>query len=165
MSNDKLLRIYLTDHLAGAAGGVELAKRCLSSNKENALGGYLETHLIPAILEDKRSLESLMERLRVPRARWKQAAARSAEKAGRLKLNGRVTGYSPLSRLVEIEGMCLGIEGKGSLWHSLKHISGSSQALRDVDLDRLIERARRQREELESHRLDAAERALASSMH
>ena len=34
-----------------------------------------------------------------------------AEKAGRLKLNGSLLTYSPLSRLVELEGLSLGVEG------------------------------------------------------
>ena len=46
----------------------------------------------------------------------KSAGAWTAEKFGRLKPNGQLTGYSPLSRLVELEGLKLGITGKLGLW-------------------------------------------------
>ena len=36
-------------------------------------------------------------------SRAKDGAAWVAEKLGRLKTNGQLTGYSPLSRLVELE--------------------------------------------------------------
>ena len=49
----------------------------------------------------------------------KPAVAWIAEKAGRLKLNGQIRGYSPLSRLVELEGLEVGVTGKRSLWQAL----------------------------------------------
>ena len=38
----------------------------------------------------------------------------SAEKFGRLKLNGQLSGYSPLSRLEELEILALVAEGKSN---------------------------------------------------
>lgn len=161
MDKDKLLHIYLADHLAGASVGQELAKRCLASNEDNALGEHLRQVLAPAIEGDKRTLESIMDELHAPRRRWKQTAARLAEKGGRLKLNGQLKGYSPLSRLLEVEGLCLGIEGKLSLWRALQQVSSSSGRLQRFDLEALIESAKEQREDMERHRLAAAEEALA----
>lgn len=37
----RLLQIYLNDHLAGAVGGAELARRCLRSNRGTPLGALL----------------------------------------------------------------------------------------------------------------------------
>jgi hypothetical protein len=91
----------------------------------------------------------------------KQLAAWAGEKLGRLKLNGQFTGYSDLSRLEELEGLSLGVEGKLSLWRSLKNVADHDSRLATADLDRLVERAQRQREELEVHRLEAAGQALA----
>jgi hypothetical protein len=44
----------------------------------------------------------------------------TAEKAGRLKLNGRIVRRSPLSTVVELEGLAAGILLKRSLWTSLE---------------------------------------------
>ena len=60
-----------------------------------------------------------MEAVDAGRDRVKVTAAWVGEKAGRLKPNGQLTGYSPLSRVVELEGLSLGIEGKRLLWVSL----------------------------------------------
>ncbi|HWL64574.1 MAG TPA: hypothetical protein VNP73_01255 [Actinomycetota bacterium] len=156
----KLLNIYLNDHLAGAAAGLELAKRCRSNNIGTPLGSFLDG-LIADIEADKDELEALMSALDAPTDRLKQAAAWLGEKGGRLKLNGQITGYSPLSRLIELEGLCLGVDGKSSLWRSLMQISGHDARIATFDLDRLEKRAIEQREELEVHRQEAARTAFA----
>lgn len=157
MGDDKLLHIYLSDHLAGARVGQELAKRCLSNNEGNALGALLRDRLVPEINEDKATLERVIDAVDGSRAPWKQAAAWMAEKAGRLKLNGQLTGYSALSRLLEVEGLALGVEGKVSMWRSLAHLADAR--MRNLDFDRLIVRGTEQRGALESHRIEAS-RAL-----
>ncbi len=53
-----------------------------------------------------------MEKLQVKRDHLKVLAGWVAEKLGRLKPNGQLLGYSPLSRLVELEALALGITGK-----------------------------------------------------
>ena len=88
------------------------------------------------------------------------AGAWAGEKLGRLKLNGSLLSYSPLSRLEEIEGLSLGVEGKLGLWQALKVTHGDDGRLRGVDLDALITRARSQRRRLERQRRRAAEEAL-----
>jgi hypothetical protein len=52
------------------------------------------------------------------------------EKVGRLKPNGQLLQFSPLSRVVEIEGLITGVGGKLSLWRTLLEL-----AERDVRLD------------------------------
>jgi hypothetical protein len=160
MRDDKLLHIYLADHLAGANAGLEVAKRCLANNRGTALGEFLEHTLIPQIDEDKRTLESVMDAVGAPRNALKNAAGWLAVRAGRLKLNGRLTSYSPLSRLEELEGLCLGVEGKLSLWRALRSVAGR-RPLGAFDYDELIARATRQREGLEGQRAAAATLALA----
>jgi hypothetical protein len=107
---------------------------------------------------DRKILERMMERLGVHRRRVKAAAAWAAEKLGRLKLNGQLTGYSPLSRLVELEMLCIGIAGKEQLWRALGHSRGES--LGEFDFEQLAERAARQRDRIEELHLEAADRAL-----
>ena len=60
---------------------------------------------------------------------------------------------SPLSSLLELEAMSLGVEGKKSGWRSLRTLAEHDERLSTEELDRLIERADRQRELLEGLRL------------
>ena len=140
--------------------GCELAKRCLSNNQGTPLGEYLRT-FIAELDEDRSELHRVIDAFGFPRDKMKDAMGWVAEKAGRLKLNGQLTGYSPLSRLWELEGLVLGVTGKRSLWRSLKHAVGDDPRLGTIDLDRLEKRAQAQLEALEKHRIEAAEKAFA----
>lgn len=155
----KLLRIYLNDHLAGAALGSHLARRCLTNNRGTPLGGFLE-ELIDEIAEDRAVLEELMGTLGIAGDRLKLAGAVIAERLGRAKLNGNLRGYSDLSRLEELEGLHGGIDLKLRLWQSLQQAASAHPAIAAMDLDRLKDRASSQLERLEEHRLAAATRAL-----
>jgi hypothetical protein len=157
--NARLLSIYLNDHLAGSVVGIALARRVLSENEGSELGEFLRV-LLAEIVEDRATLLRLMDRLGVSRSKSKMTAAWTAEKLGRLKLNGQITGYSPLSRLVEVEALTTGINGKRALWLALGRISDRDERLRELDFDALAERARSQVERLEPYRLAAASEAL-----
>ena len=152
--NGNPLAIYLNDHLAGATAGVELARRAASNNRGSDYGRVLSA-VARDIEQDRATLEALMERLGVGRDRVKTAAAWAAEKAGRLKLNGHLLSYSPLSRLEEIEFLLLGVSGKLAMWRALDHAIGG------IELQELEARAESQRERLEGLRLRAAREALA----
>lgn len=158
-----MLRIYLNDHLAGSVAGYELAKRTRSNNAGTPLSDYLTDFLLE--LEEEQSfVEAILDSFEASPDRIKQMAAWIAEKAGRFKLNGQITGYSDLSRLVELEGLCLGVEGKLSMWRSLKRVSHHHPEVPATELDRLIERAEKQRARLEGFRREAAEIALAADV-
>jgi hypothetical protein len=156
----RLLEIYLNDHLAGSSAGIEVGERALAENRGGRLGEYLSTFIREA-REDRAALEQIMDRLELGRSPWKQAAAWVAEKALRAKLNGRIFDYSPLSRLEELEGLCLGVEGKLSLWRTLLERSQVDPRLNTEDLERLIQRAASQKTQLDEHRLEAAAQAFA----
>lgn len=157
--DQKLLGIYLNDHLAGAVAGQQLARRCLASNQETPLGRFLD-ELVQEIDEDKATLEELMQGLGVRPDPLKRAVAWTAERAARLKPNGRLLSYSPLSRLIELEALSLGVEGKGALWASLREVALDPAAAES--LEHLEKRAKRQRRRLEVHRLEAAREALTT---
>lgn len=158
--NQKLLTIYLNDHLAGSVAAYELAKRCRSSNRGTRLGSFLDGFMRD--LEDEQELlRDLIRSFEGRPDRVKGTGAWVAEKVGRLKLNGQLTGYSPLSRLLEVEGLRLGVEGKLSLWRALKDLAPADSRLATTDFDALIKRAETHRDELEAHRVEAAERAFA----
>ena len=107
----KLLGIYLNDHLAGSAVGVELAKRAAASN-EGTPARRFPRGLAEEIEAERDALKAIMDHLGVAENRVKMPIAWTAEKLGRLKPNGQLTGYSPLSRLVELEGLALGRDGE-----------------------------------------------------
>jgi hypothetical protein len=156
----KLLRIYLQDHLALATGGVELARRARRSNEGTEYGPPLAT-IADEIADDRATLEGVMADLGIRPDRPKNIAVWAAEKIGRLKPNGALTSYSPLSRMLELEGLIAGVTGKLSLWRTLAELAPSEPALDRDGLTRLSERAERQRETLDGLRARAAGDAFA----
>ena len=157
-----LLGIYLNDHLAGATVALELARRSAARNKGNEVGRFLDA-LQAEVAEDRETLRSIMGTLGIAESQAKRAAGWLAEKVGRLKLNGRLVGYSPLSRVEELEALCLGVEGKLSLWRTLKLTREAEGRLAGVDLERLVQRAEAQRAELERLRVTAAAEAFGGA--
>jgi hypothetical protein len=130
-----------------------------SSNEGDATLGEPLKEICAEIEVDRETLERLMDRLDIHRGRGKPAAAWAGEKLGRLKLNGQLTGYSPLSLLLELELLYIGISGKLRLWRALEHTVGTTQAGFDFGL--LAERAEAQRGRVEELHLDAAGSALS----
>jgi hypothetical protein len=160
VSWDESLGIYLNDHLAGATTGMELAEKLCTANPDGQLGADLSS-LVSEIRTDRVTLEGLMESLGVGQSTVKQVAGWGAEKLSRLKLSTRLTGNPDLTRMLEMETLSLGIEGKLAMWLALREVAGIDARLAGTDFDRLIERARLQRQKLEPHRLEAAARAFA----
>jgi hypothetical protein len=154
-----LLAIYLNDHLAGATVGRELSRRSAGSNRGTPWEPFL-SRLAQEIGEDRRSLLTIMDTLGVRVDRLKAAAAWGGEKLGRFKLNGQLRGYSPLSRVVELEGLILGVAGKRGLWITLGELARDRPVLVLDELLGLRARAESQLEGLETHRLQAIETAF-----
>ncbi len=156
-----LLRTYLNDHLAASTAGVELAKRCLSSNRGTELGAFLRDFL-REIQQERRDLQRLIAALGFSEARPKVLAAIAGERAGRIKLNGQLLGYSDLSRLFELEGLTAGVHAKLSLWQALATVADAHPTIAEtIDPDALRQKARRQLDALEEYRQVAARRAFA----
>lgn len=154
------LDIYLNDHLGGATGGVELAQRLADNNEDTPFAGFLR-ELAVEVEEDRDELQRLMDELGIKQDKVKAAGAFVFEKLARMKANGQLTGYSALSRMLEMEMLHVGITGKLELWSALREVFGSR--LKSFDLERLIERAETQRTGLEQRRLQAAREALGDS--
>lgn len=138
--------------------GVELARRTAASNREDERFGPPLARICEEIEADRATLEQVMKTLDVGRDHVKPALAWVAEKFGRLKPNGQLRGYSPLSRLVELEGLYIGISGKARLWKELE--SNLGDRVSGVDFAALGERADRQRTEVEELQEEAAKLAL-----
>ena len=120
MADDKYLPIYLNDHLAVAVGGVQLARRAAKANRDSSFGEPL-ARLAEEINEDRRALQSLLKVLGVRGDPIKLVASIGAEMFGRLKLNGALISYSPLSRMEELEILLVGVNAKAVvLWRTLR---------------------------------------------
>lgn len=154
-----LLGIYLNDHLAGEAGVLDRARRTRWRNRQNNIGTDL-ARLVPELEEDRRTIEHILRRLGFRTSRPKVALGRAAEKIGRLKFNGRVLTYSPLSRILDLEILLLSVEGKRSLWAALRDVAAETDALAGFDFDALLKRAEEQRDVLRAHHANAVARAF-----
>ena len=78
-SPSKYLATYLNDHLLGATGGTELARRAAGENEGSELGEFL-ADLAREIDDDRETLLAVMGELGVKADRLKVAAGWSAEK-------------------------------------------------------------------------------------
>lgn len=161
MTSDQLT-IYLQDHHAGACFGGELAKRAAGENEGTEYGDFL-TALAQDIEEDRRALESIMARCDVGNDRLKDSMAWATEKFGRLKFNGHLFDYAPLSRVLELEGLMGGVRAKLALWHALREIAPVDDRLDAAEIERLIGRAEAQLEGLREQHARAAREALVAA--
>jgi hypothetical protein len=158
---DAFLRIYLNDQYALGVGWRELAQRAQRNNGGTELGRVVGT-VADDIAADVETFGSIMERLGVPKSPVKGQLAIVGERLGRVKLNGRLLRFSPLSRFHELDVLAMGIEGKKVLWANLRDLAQLGARLPDIDFDDLIERAQDQRDRLEPFRRAAGVRALAA---
>ncbi len=155
----KMVSILLNDHLATATAGIELARRARGSNDEGELASFLDRveHDLEANLA---VLHEVMVRLNVGPDRLKQLAGWSGEKLGRLKPNGRLTSYSPMSRVTELSSLTLIYQHQLLLWRSLERLFAGEPEFSDVDLAARAERSERLREETARHATEAVETAV-----
>jgi hypothetical protein len=160
--NEKFLRIYLQDHLAGSTTGLELARRVRGENEGNEYGPPLAA-IADELEADRRALQGIMEDFGFGGDTVKNVGAWAVEKVGRLKLNGQFTGYSPLSRMEELEALVTGITGKLGLWVALLQIAPEEPRLDADRLERLRERAESQRARVEELRERAARDTFLAS--
>jgi hypothetical protein len=157
--SERRLRIYLSDHRAGAEAARARAKRFAAAN-ETGFVGDAANEVYREIEADVRTLDEILDRLGYRPSRWKMTVARTAELIGRLKPNGQLRGYSPLSRLIELELLIAGILTKESLWQTLAVVRQRQSELSGFDFDDLQRRAMQQRMQLESHRAPTVNEAL-----
>jgi hypothetical protein len=149
--NTQLLATYLNDHLAGEVASSELARRISRTRPElRALADEIES--------DREELLDVMRGYGVEPRQHKAAIGWLSEKAGRLKLNGRLLSRSPLSDVLELEGLLLAVEGKAALWRTLRALPGADTER----LDRLLRRAEGQADLAEQQRIRIAPKALTA---
>ena len=160
MFSGELLPIYLNDHLALATAGRDLARRTAKQNAEGEFGAFL-VPFAGAVEADLKQLEDVMERLGVKRDPVKAGATWLGEKLGRLKLNGRLVSYSPLSRVIELEGLMAGSRARATLWRTLAAAAPNEPRIADIDFRHLVTRVEEQIDGLAAQHLRAVEVMLA----
>lgn len=161
MSDTSTLSAYLNDHRAGAIGALHLIRRMAESADVETPSAFLED-LGDRVEEDLRTLEDVMERLGIGQDTVRAAAGWVGENVSRFRLSPVVTRSNHLSHLLELEMISMGIQGKVMLWQSLQHAVGGDSRLLDVDVATLVDRGRRQFDEVQSHRLPTAAAALTT---
>jgi hypothetical protein len=160
MPAENALDVYLTDHMAGSVSASDLAKRGAKNNDGPAATFFAD--LAREIDIDRRTLESVAASVGARPSLIKQAGAVAAERLSRFKIDHRVTGSPELSLLLELELLYLGIQGKHTLWRTLRVIAGSDSRLAEFDFGKLAGRAEQQLAAVEEQRLGVATAALSS---
>jgi hypothetical protein len=159
--NRHLLSIYLNDHLAMMEAEIAVTKRMRSSNERDASLVRLLARHAQQVREQRRHLHAFMNRLHIGRNHLKLLGARIAERLGRFKLNGRLRSYSPLSRVVELEGLSLATEARAALWNAIGTLKDGRAVRRTLPLNGMVHQTNQQKKRLERHRTQAAAAALA----
>ncbi|MEV7443130.1 hypothetical protein AB0O22_18635 [Streptomyces sp. NPDC091204] len=157
------LTVYLNDHLVGSGAGVRLAGRIAKRHRHMEAGPDL-ARIADQVEEDQQSLRGIMRDLDVPVRRVHEFVGRIGETAGRLKPNGRLVRRSPLSDVVELEAMLLGVEGKAACWRALRELAATDDRLDAPDLDRLLARADAQVRTLDGLRRRRAAEVFAAEL-
>ena len=153
----RLLATYLQDHHAGSTAGLELARRSAGANEATPYGAELAA-IAEEIDEDRKTLERVMKECGVEPHILKEGGAWLLEKVGRLKPNDSLLSYSPLSRVLELEGLIAGVSGKLALWDTLRVALGEGAG--GANFEQLAQRARDQRTRLERLHARAGAEAL-----
>jgi len=145
----RLLAVYLRDHHALLVVLRELAGRMSAAHRPDDQRAFAE-ELRRAADDDCARIEQALARLDSAPSEARRAAAWTAEKFARLKLNGRVLRTSPLSAVTELEGCRILLEGDRAAWSGLAHL-----ALGPADAAERASRAERLLATAEGLRLDA----------
>lgn len=147
------LGIYCNDHLAASAGGIGLVRRMLAhgaGSREPQLRG-----LLAELRQERATWQDTMAALGIPVRRVKQALVALAEKASRLKPDGRL-GRAPLSTVVEFEFLTGAVLLKRAGFETLLGLSEVDPRIDAARITALVEQADRQHRWLGEARREVA---------
>jgi hypothetical protein len=147
MKRDELLETYIQDHRAAATGGIELVERMYRENRDNDLGNEMR-RILTELEEERDTIDRIMETMQIRHSATKQAAQWFGEKFARLKPNNQLTGYSPLSRVLELEALTAGVMARQGLWRALQVAVQYYPELEKFDLERYEKRTHEQLDRL-----------------
>lgn len=158
ISPREALTIHLRDQHAIARGVLSLAQRAAANQRGTSSEPELD-RLVSDLHEDQRALLRAMRQVGTSPSLVKTYGAQLGERAGRLKLNGQVRGSSPLSPVVELEGLLDGLTAGHNVWVVLRDHAGV--ALEGVDAARMVERKVDQLDRVRALWHDAARSAFS----
>lgn len=154
------LKIYLTDHLAGAALAIRILKT-LRAHYGSTETGVFAQQLLQEILADESVLLDLNRRLEGSAGGWKRSVARLFSRLGaRMVVQQKP---EPFGTFEALETVAIGIQGKHALWVALRQLSEPRFA--GTDFDGLLQRASLQHAAVESMRLSLVKEALSVRSH
>jgi hypothetical protein len=159
MIDRERLGTYLQDHYAGSSAGIELFRRAAQQQSDPVARTELTT-MVEEVENDRRALERFLAAVGKKPDPVKNAGAWVAEKLSRLKPNGELLHRSPLSDVIELEGLRLGVEGKAAGWRVLRRLAEDEYLFDQSELDRLLSSATSQIDRLEKLRMAATERGF-----
>jgi hypothetical protein len=153
----RVIRIHMGDHLTVMRGARRLVGRMVDSGRHGHATQVLERvgHELDA---GSLTLGAFLRQLGASPPRSKLLAATVAELVGRAKLNGRLSGRSPLSDLLELEALGAALALTGAGWRSLRRAGIAS----DEIVRHHLEACERLERELRDPTLETAARVLAA---
>ncbi len=157
------LGVYLQNHWAASAGGVDLAHRVAETHADSDVGAALEA-IAGEIAEDRESLRVLMVLLDLDPGTLGPAAARIAERIGRLKPNGHLLRRAPVSDVLEVEALRAAVSGKRAGWDTLLVLGADVDPVPDDEVRRLRDRADDQLERLAAVHAALVRRSLGPTV-
>lgn len=162
MTDDRMLSIYLNNHLTGANGGVDLFRRAASQHRGTDLGNALAA-LGADVETDRDTLKRLMGRLGISENKPMTLLGKVGERVGRLKPNGYIVRRSPLADVIELEALRDAVAAKKAGWEVLRAVAAKDERITLEEMEELIDRAEAQSDELYRLHLQVTERQLVGS--
>lgn len=156
------LATYLNDHLAGAAAGLELIGHLIDHTNSDETRERLIA-VRDGILEERRTLRSLMQDLTIGESSARRLAGWLSEKMTEIKLAVDDQGDGEFHEFEALELLSLGIAGKSCLWTALAAVADELPAIRKIDPAVLAQRSDEQRAVIQELRVEAAVRAFRHS--
>jgi hypothetical protein len=158
----KHLAVYLKDHLAGSAAGLEILEHIEAAHGVGRIA-EITTRIRREIEGERKVLTGLLDSLDSSTSVPRRVAGWMSEKALELKLIADDPGNGALRLFEASEAIKLGVHGKLGLWKALAANAQQIPELAAVDYEPLIRQAEEQETLLEILRLEASRAAFAES--
>jgi len=159
MANEDL-QVYMSDHLAGARAGVELAEQLVRTSDDAGERQFFQ-ELCDEIEADRQTLEGMLEGAGGHPSVIRQAGGWLSEKLIALKMRWDDPSGRGLTFFEALETLAIGVLGKRSLWRALAAVQPHVPQLQAFDLARLEARAQDQYDRIERKRIETGTRVFS----
>jgi hypothetical protein len=145
--NFENLTIYLQSHHAATMAAVEHCRRMAEENE----GTEFEEGMARFVKEferERRELRGVLDALKVEPSLLKMGTAWAGEKINRLGMIGKLSGYSALGRVMDLETLWAGVQTRIGLWRMLRLLQTDYPQLDSFDFEKLEKQSWNQLERL-----------------